>query len=294
MSNSKTIEQIIEEYGRSIIEKDYKNTVEFIYPRLFDFFPKKTIESSLKAAYSNKEIDVQISNYKLDKIDFKINIDEIEYLIIKISFNQVIKYLVNNEETQEEAIFHSEMLKENYGELNVIFNEEINQISANSTSTQLAIKENGNWTFLDLKPNLTKLYSKFLPDSINDKLFDLFPQSQEDEIELSAEQDEKNKLNTVIENENEKNINVIYLLGWEVLLNGDEVCDNFISTQITNKKTFEYASIGLELIFKDKKLIIVNEYNDGIRVEQKLKEEEIGLKYRDYETNVIPKFNREY
>ena len=186
MSNSKTIQQIIEEYGRSIIEKDYKKTVEFIYPKLFDFIPKKTIESSLKSAYSNKEIDIQISNYNLDSIDFKINISEIEYLIIQTSFNQVIKYLVNNEETQEEANFHFEMLKAKYGELNVMFNDEINQITANSSSTQLAINEKGNWFFLDLKPNFTELYSKFLPDSIMDKLFDLFPKSQEDEIEISA------------------------------------------------------------------------------------------------------------
>jgi hypothetical protein len=55
MSNSITIQQIIEEYRRSIIEKDYKKTVEFIYPKLFDFIPKKTIESSLKTAYSNKD-----------------------------------------------------------------------------------------------------------------------------------------------------------------------------------------------------------------------------------------------
>jgi len=55
MMNSITIQQIIEEYRRSIIEKDYKKTVEFIYPKLFDFIPKKTIESSLKTAYSNKD-----------------------------------------------------------------------------------------------------------------------------------------------------------------------------------------------------------------------------------------------
>jgi len=120
-------------------------------------------------------------------------------LIIQTSFNQFIKYLVNNKETQEEANFHYEMLKEKYGELNVIINDEASQISAKLKSTQLAIKENGNWAFLDLKPNLIELYSKFLPDFINEKLFDLFPQLHEDEIELTAEQDEKIKLNTVIE-----------------------------------------------------------------------------------------------
>ncbi len=289
MSNNKIIEQIIEEYGKSIIEKDYKKTVEFIYPKLFDFIPKKTIESSLKAAYSNKEIEIQISNYKLDTIDYEIVIDDLGYFIIKTSFNQVIKYLANTEETQEEAIFHVDMLKEKYGELNVSFDNKINQITANSTSTQLAIKEHENWTFLDLKPNLTELYSKFLPELIMNKLFDLYPQTNEDEdeIDLVIEQDEKMKLNTVVETENEENIKVIYLLGWEVLLNGDEDCNDFIFTQITNKQTFEFAPIGLELIFKNRKLTMVNEYNDGIRSERELKKEEVGFQYSEYKTNKI-------
>ena len=287
MNSNKTVEQIIEEYGRSIIKKDYKKTVEFIYPKLFDFIPKKTIENALKHAYSNKEIDIKISNYNLDAIDFKQIINDTEYLIIQTSFNQVITYLVNNEETQEEANFHYEMLKEKYGELNVLFNDEINQITANSTSIQLAINENGNWTFLDVKPNLTELYSKFLPESIIDKLTALFPKSKVEDIELSVEHVEKIKLNTVLETEIGKNIQVIYLLGWEVLLNGDEDCENFISTQITNKKTFEFASVGLELVFKDGKLTLVNEYNDGIRVERALKKEEIGLQFCDYKENKI-------
>jgi len=37
------MEQIVEEYGRSVIENDYKKTVALIYPKLIDFIPKKTM-----------------------------------------------------------------------------------------------------------------------------------------------------------------------------------------------------------------------------------------------------------
>lgn len=287
MKKNKTLEQILEEYGRSLVEKDYKKTASFIYPKLFDFIPKKTIEQSLKNAYSNPEIEVQFSDYNLEAIDFKQIIDDIEYLIIQTSCKQVIKYLVNNEETLEEATFLYEILKEKYGESNVSFNNELNQIDANSKSPQIAIKETGKWTFLDVKPNLIELYSKFLPELMVDKLSALFPISNEEEIEIAEEIVEKKKLNTVLEIDDEKNIQIIYLLGWEVLLIGDEICENFIATQITNKQTFEFASVGLELVYQDKRLLKVNEYNDGIRVERELNEDEIGLQYSDYEENII-------
>ena len=175
MNNNATLEQIIVEYGKSIIEKDYKKTVLFVYPKLFNFIPKKTIEKSLKKAYSNKEIEVQISKYNLEKIDYKIILDDIEYLIIKTSFKQKIRYVNISKEGQEEAYFHYEILKENYGESNVVFENNINQITANSISAQLAINENNHWTFLDIKANILELYAKFLPQLIMNDLRNLFP-----------------------------------------------------------------------------------------------------------------------
>jgi len=282
-----TLEQAIEEYGKSIIEKDYKKIVSFIYPKLFDLFPKQTIEDSLKQSYLNKEIDVQISDFKLTSIEHKEVSEGNEYLIIATSYNQVVRYADKNEEATEEAAFHYDILKEKYGEANVSFESKENRITATSFSKQLAILENATWNFLDINPNVINYYEKFLPLSIIDELRTLFPVEPEEEMTPSEEPVEKEKVNTVTEIDPDGNLQVMYLLGWEVLLNGDTQCENFIATQITNKHTFEYANVGLELIFGDKKLVRVNKYNDGICEERTLEDEEVGLPYREFKENKL-------
>lgn len=287
MHSPQSIEEAIKAYGHSIISKDYKKTIEFIYPKLFDYIPRKTIEDSLKSAYINKEVDVVLRDFKLDKIEFEGHIKELDYLIIQTSFFQKVRYLVSTEEAKEEARFHYEILSEKYGDFNVSFEEESNEISANSFSKQLAILENGCWKLLDINPSFIELYAKFLPTPITEALWNLFPTEEVSELELSDEEEDVPNRNIVLEISKDSSMKVIYLIGWEVFLNGDQDCTNFIATQITNKSTFERASQGLELIFKEDKLSFVNEYYDGEKVERPLKKEEIGLDYCPYPENKI-------
>lgn len=79
----------------------------------------------------------------------------------------------------------------------------------------------------------------------------------------------------------------IFLAGWEVNLNGDQQCENFIATQITNKATVEKLYIGIELVFENDKLIKAYDYKKGSRKERKLKADELGLDYKRFEENKI-------
>ena len=77
----------------------------------------------------------------------------------------------------------------------------------------------------------------------------------------------------------------IFLAGWEVYLNGDQQCENFIATQITNKKTVETLYSGIELVFENDKLIRAYDYEEGDRQDRELKADEIGLQYKEFEEN---------
>jgi hypothetical protein len=79
----------------------------------------------------------------------------------------------------------------------------------------------------------------------------------------------------------------IFLAGWEVHLNGDQQCENFIATQITNKATVEALFSGIELVFENNKLIKAYDYEDGDRNDRELKADEIGLEYQVFEENRI-------
>jgi hypothetical protein len=79
----------------------------------------------------------------------------------------------------------------------------------------------------------------------------------------------------------------IFLAGWEVHLNGDQHCENFIATQITNKTTVESLSCGIELVFENNKLIKAYDCDGPNRKDRELKPDELGLEYKAFEENKI-------
>lgn len=79
----------------------------------------------------------------------------------------------------------------------------------------------------------------------------------------------------------------IYLAGWEVRLNGDQNCENFIATQITNKATVEKIYSGTELVFENNQLVKAYDYEEGEKKDRKLAEDEVGLPYQAFEENRI-------
>lgn len=79
----------------------------------------------------------------------------------------------------------------------------------------------------------------------------------------------------------------IFLAGWDVHLNGDQECENFIATQIVNQRTAQKLGYGIELIFENNKLVRAYNYDEGHRMERKLKPDEIGLAYKEFEENII-------
>lgn len=88
-------------------------------------------------------------------------------------------------------------------------------------------------------------------------------------------------------NRQNKTTKSIFLAGWEVRLNGNQQCENFIATQITNKATVEKLYFGMELVFENNKLIKAYEYDEGNRKDRELEADEIGLEYKEFEENRI-------
>lgn len=79
----------------------------------------------------------------------------------------------------------------------------------------------------------------------------------------------------------------IFLAGWEVHLNGDQQCENFIATQITSKAIVETLNSGVELVFENDKLLKAFDYEEGNKKERELKVDEVGLEFKEFAENKI-------
>ncbi len=286
------LSKVFDRYGLAIKQKDVKTTIEFIYPKLFEFIPKKTMQEGLDYAYNNFSDKVNFTEFKLATIGLQMQINSIEYVFCVSSNKLITKYPVvldiyaANEDSLD-IEFAFEVMKEKYGEDRVWINMEERSILVHASNQILAIREGLQWYLMELKPSMHSLYAKLFPAQVVEEITRILPEDTEEELDDDFEEGERIKVNTVSDFSGDPSKEVIYLAGWEVLLNGNQECEDFIATQITTKETFEYLNSGLELVFKNGKLHQAFEYSYGIKEKRVLRADEALLKQTDNPKNAI-------
>lgn len=73
----------------------------------------------------------------------------------------------------------------------------------------------------------------------------------------------------------------IYLAGWEARFNGDSQCEKFIRTQGVDSKTAKTIWSSIELVFENKKLVHIYEYDEGLKSEREIEPSEQGFQFVD-------------
>lgn len=274
-------------YCDAIISNDNEKIVSYIYPEIFEFTHKSTILDVINEVNDNPTIKIQFISIELTDIKVIEEINNINYVLLTTDYtftNEVLNLKEDTNNLINDTLYNE--LKDKYGETNVSYSNQDKKIKIKSTANTLAIKTNSIWKFLAIKEYWLPIYEAFLPKNINEYLTRIFPFKMENFFgELFEDFNTKPKK---IEREDDpKNIKRIFLAGWEVNLKGDNECENFIATQITNADTIDNIYSGLELVFKDNKLIETYDYEDGDRKYRELKEGESNLSLPKYPINKI-------
>ncbi len=84
----------------------------------------------------------------------------------------------------------------------------------------------------------------------------------------------------------------IFLSGWEVIFNGDEDCQRFLTTQVVNEAYALEEYSAIELIFENDKLVKAFDYEDGEKLERELTPDEIGMPYQELKPHTIYDISR--
>jgi len=79
----------------------------------------------------------------------------------------------------------------------------------------------------------------------------------------------------------------IYLGGWEAEFNGDEECQKFMHTQVVDKTTARNLWSAIELVFENDKLVKAYDYDEGMKQDRELNENEMKLKFIELEPNQL-------
>ena len=166
-------------YIKLIENKKLTKTVNYIYPKLFDIIPKKTLLKSLKLAQSDTTRRLHFYNSKVDKYSkFKI-IDNTIYCFIEYSYKLDTEIQIEEDEESLEYMSRKEQIKldlsiwkEKFGKRNVKYNKNDLSIKINAHGRVLAIfnLEFNSWKYLDAKKQFKKTYKKILPKKILKKI----------------------------------------------------------------------------------------------------------------------------
>lgn len=172
------VKKIFEEYFTTVIQKDNEKTLEYIYPKLFDNFPKDKMLESLNKLKADTLSVTTLENGIVENISEILEIEGIKYALVKYSFKMTLKYLKNNGnkklmegEKYTIADFTHTMLKEKYGEKNVKYTKKTSTFEVNVSNEMYAVKDPvyKDWKFLEKKGSMKPILNKLLPKEVIDK-----------------------------------------------------------------------------------------------------------------------------
>mgnify|MGYP001330066082 CR=1 FL=1 len=172
------IKKTFKNYFQTIEKKDNEKTLDFIYPKLFEHFPKERMLQAMNKMKEDTSTIITMGNPALKSISKTLELDGIKYVLMKYSFKMTMKIFSPKNETNNEeenfniADFTYEMLKTKYGEKNVLYNREKSKLDITVNNEMYVIKntEYKAWKFLEKKESMKPLLKKILPKKVLKKL----------------------------------------------------------------------------------------------------------------------------
>lgn len=161
----KTIKTDFLRYNDLLSKKQFKESMEYIYPKFFDLVSKQEMIGLLEQSLNNPDVVFNMerpSEIKVAKIQ---EIDNQFYSII--SFLGIFKMKFKNDNATEQIQTKTD-LTNTFGEEHVTYNGKTGFYTIRTKKYAVAISNNraSDWKFLDVDPNQMPILEKLLPKQI--------------------------------------------------------------------------------------------------------------------------------
>lgn len=167
--------QTFRSYFQAIERKDHAQTLEFIYPRLFQHYPKELMLKAMEDMDADTSVRIAMEDAVAGRIFGHMTIGGVHYAQMEYSFLMIMTLLPDGSEADEEGAtafsafdFTHSVLQGVYGKENVSSDKAQSQIFVRAHNTLYAIRdpEYPGWKFLEKKESLQPLLEKLLPKKI--------------------------------------------------------------------------------------------------------------------------------
>ncbi len=192
-NDKEEIQKTFEQYFETVEQKDNAKTLEYIYPKLFESYPKERMLEAMDRMKAETSTIIEVTNGQISSISETFIVDGVKYALIKYSFHLRMSVLNTEEKTGPDAEHDQiefddtdeesqvdqepeaspgdlmyEMLKGKYGAMNVAYDQENSRFSIKASNEMYSIYDPvyKSWKFLEKKESMKPLLSKLLPKRV--------------------------------------------------------------------------------------------------------------------------------
>lgn len=163
-------------YLNSIVNMELEKSLDYMPTEFFDIIPKAKMLEVMKQTFNNPDMEIDIKNPTILKIDDAQKIENKYYSLLTYSSQMDMKINGEEQETEEDKKLRISMTKtafqQSFGAENVVYNDTTGFFEIQSQKDVYGISDNGKtgWKFLVLEKNQKVILEKLLPAQLIENL----------------------------------------------------------------------------------------------------------------------------
>ncbi|GAB7258326.1 hypothetical protein [Polaribacter sp. BM10] len=164
------------DYLSTIVNMEFEKSMEYIVPEFFEIIPKSQMIKVMKMTFNNPDMEFELKNPKILKVNDKKKIEKKYYSLLTYSNQMNMKIKGEEGETKDEKTTRINLtklsLESTFGSENVVYNEKTDFFEIQSQKDVYGISESGekNWKFLVIEKKQKMILEKLLPKELSEKI----------------------------------------------------------------------------------------------------------------------------
>ena len=156
-------------YCKALESKDYIKALSFIDDDFYNFESEDRILDRLNRMKNDKNTIVENRNYQLIELQDSLVYKNKAYSFIRYSYDMTMKFTSSTDGFNASS-YTVNLMKQKYGESNVMYNRKKHLLIVHVETTLYAIKkEMLGWKFIENKNNYIKAIEQIIPKKIRKK-----------------------------------------------------------------------------------------------------------------------------
>jgi hypothetical protein len=169
--NQKEVSQLLADYKKAMVERQWVKSLDYVYPALFDVVPREMMEEAIKTTF-NDTADIQMGFESMELLEVSDIYEEDEMSYSFAEYVMVMTMTAAGEKSDEDMNTLKAAIAMQFGEENVNVEENTLFITANNRMAVIRKTGEEKLYMLEIKPELKQIMESFMSEEFMQRAFD--------------------------------------------------------------------------------------------------------------------------